>query len=293
MPTSSTGTQWRTPVRRTPGSGKFLGTPPKFSISEEDRKSLDTVRSALECVRSSFLIQTTANRPLKSSMSTLAPAPDRGPTEDRDENPFYVPTSTVVENDQVRSVKKRRTDRQLNVTFAPSPPSSPIRIRFAEVTQIKRDTSNTRLRLFNYTSTPANHKSYGYAQKPPSAQELVSTADCHGIPDTVYQGVFYSKETDAPDHAKEYAGILFRIHSGTGLSVLEEWEGGENTPVSRPRQQMKGPLRLSRIVGIGGWEYHRRPPSLREVRRWLPENQTPAEIRMRRATWASQVNPCI
>lgn len=187
-------------------------------------------------------------------------------------------------------MKKRRTERPLNVTFAPSPPSSPRRIRFAEVTQIKRDTTNIRSRLTHYTSTPANHKLYEYALKPPSVQGLVATTDDHGIPNKVYQEVYYSKETDAPDHAKEYAGILFRIHGGTGLSTLEEWDGENKTAIPGLPKRQKGPLQLPRIAGIGGWEYNQCPPSRREIQNWLIENPIPTEMAKRKATWASQVN---
>jgi hypothetical protein len=196
----------------------------------------------------------------------------------------------MVENDQLRSVKKRRTDRPLNVTFAPSPPSFPHHIRFAEVTQIKRDTANIRSRLTHYTSTPANHKLYEYVPKPPSVQELVATTDDHGIPSKVYREVYYSKEADASDYAKEYAGRLFRIRGGTGLSTLDEWDGEDKSPIPGLPKRQKGPLRLPRIVGIGGWEYNKCPPSRREIQSWLIENPIPTETVKRKATWASQVD---
>ena len=216
----------------------------------------------------------------------MTQVPNQGLTEDPEENPFYVPTSTVVENDQLRSVKKRRTERPLNVTFAPSPPSSPRHIRFAHVTQIRQDTTDIHPRLTHYTCTPANRKHYEFAPKPPSAQELASTTEGHEIPDKVYQEVYYSREADAPDHAKEYAGILFRVHGGTGLSALEEWGGEGKTPILRRKSD---PLRLPRIVGIGGWDYNRCPPSRREVRSWLVENPVPAEARKGKTVWTSQV----
>ena len=184
-------------------------------------------------------------------------------------------------------MKKRRTDRPLNVTFAPSPPR---RIRFAEVTQIKRNTTNIRSRLTHHASNLANHKVYEYARKPPSVQELVSTAEDHGIPNKVYQEVYYSKEVDAPDNAKEYAGILFRIRGGTGLSVLEEWDGEDKPPMPGLPKRKKGPLRLPRMIGIEGWEYNRCPPSRREIRSWLVENPIPTEAAKRKGAWASQVN---
>ena len=196
----------------------------------------------------------------------------------------------IVENDQLRSVKKRRTDRPLNVTFAPSPPSSPRRIQFAHVTQIKRDIADIRSQLTHHTSTPANHKLYEYAQKPPSAQELVSTAGDHGIPNKLYQEVYYSKECDAPDHAKEYAGILFRIRGGTGLSALDEWGEEGKTLIPGLLKRKKGPLRLPRIIGIEGWEYNRCPPSHREIRSWLLENPASTEKGKRKVIRTSQVS---
>jgi len=193
----------------------------------------------------------------------------------------------MVENDELRSVKKQRTERPLDVTFAPSTPSSPLHIRFAHVTQIQQATIDTHPRLTHYTSTPANRKLYEYAQKPPSAHELVSTTEDNKIPNKVYQEVYYSKETDAPDQAKEYAGILFRVRGGTGLSALEEWDGEDKTQTPGRKN---GPLQLPRIVGIGGWEYNQCPPSRREVRSWLVENPVPVETGKGKAMWASQVN---
>lgn len=176
------------------------------------------------------------------------------------------------------------------MTFAPSPPSSPRRIHFANVTQIKQDATNIRSGLTHYTNTPANHRLYQYGQKPPSSQNLVSTADDYGIPNKVYQEVYYSKEADASDNAKEYAGILYRIRGGTGLSTLEEWDKEDKTLMPGPLKRKKGPLRLPRIIGIGGWEYNRSPPSCGEIRRWSIENPIPTETAKRKVTWASQVN---
>lgn len=114
----------------------------------------------------------------------------------------------------------------------------------------------------------------------------MSTTDDHGILSKVYPDVYYSKESDAPDHAKEYAGILFRIRGGTGLSALDEWNGEGNAGLS---ERNKGPLRLRRAVETGGWEYDRCPPSRREVRRWLLENPIQTGTVERKAARASQV----
>lgn len=230
---------------------------------------------------------TFANSTLASPRATQTP--NQKSTEDHEENPFYVPTLKAAENGQSRPVKKRRTNGLLNVIFAPSPPSPPRRIRFAEVTRVKRDTTDLRSRLTNYTCTPADHELYEYAQKPPSVQELMSTTNGHGIPDKVYQEVYYSKETDASDHTKEYAGILFRVRGGIGLSVLDEWEGEDETSMSGLLKRKKGQFQLPRIVGIDGWEYNQYPPSHREVRGWFLEDSIRRKRGERNCAWASQV----
>lgn len=176
------------------------------------------------------------------------------------------------------------------MTFAPTPPSPPRRIRFAEVTQIKRNATNFSSRLTNYTCTPENHKLYEYAQKSPSVQELVSTTEDHGIPYKVYQEAYYSKEADAPDHAKEYGGVLFRTRGGTGLSALDEWDWADKTLVSGLLERKEDPFQLPKIVGIEGWEYNQCPPSRREVRNWLSEDPIQTKPVQRKGTWASQVN---
>ena len=181
-------------------------------------------------------------------------------------------------------------DRSLNVTFAPSPPSPPRRVRFAEVTQIRRETTYVCSGLTNYTRAPTDREQYEYGQKPPSVQELVSTMDDRGIPNKVYQEVYYSKEADAPEQAKEYAGILFRIRGGTGISALDEWDGEDKTSISGLLQRKKSPVQLPKIAGIEGWEYNQYPPSGREIRSWLLEDPVRAKPGDRRDTWASQVN---
>ena len=121
-------------------------------------------------------------------------------------------------------------------------------------------------------------------------RELVSTADDHNIPNKVYQEAYYSKEADAPDHAREYAGVLFRIPGGTGLSALEEWVRQDKIPMPGMPKRKKGPLRLPRVIGIDGWEYSRCPPSRREIQNWLVENPAPMETGKRKVMWTSQVN---
>ena len=216
-------------------------------------------------------------------------APNPGPTKDCERNPFYVLPSTVAQNNQFRSAKKRRTDGPLNVTFAPLPPSSPRRVRFAEVTQITRDITKVRCGLTNYTCAPANRRLYEYASKPPSVQGLVSTTDDHGIPDKVYQEVHYSREADAPDSAKEYAGVLFRIRGGTGLSALDEWDGEDNNSVPGLYKRKKGPFRLPKVIGTKGWEYSQCPPSRKKIRSWLLEDPMQTKAAERKGTRASQV----
>lgn len=118
----------------------------------------------------------------------------------------------------------------------------------------------------------------------------MSTTEDHRIPDKVYQEVYYGKEADAPDCAKEYAGILFRIRGGTGLSALDEWDEEDEASIFGLLERKKGPFQLPRIIGIAGWEYNQCPPSRREIRNWLLENRVQTKTGERKDRWASQVN---
>ncbi|EKM61040.1 uncharacterized protein PHACADRAFT_204189 [Phanerochaete carnosa HHB-10118-sp] len=100
--------------------------------------------------------------------------------------------------------------------------------------------------------TPSRTSSHEYRLPPPTTSELLATLDACGVPAKVYQDPFYSNEEDAPEHAREYAGLVYNLKGGTGISALEEWAGHE--PSSG--------LRKLDNTGVYGWEYASVPPSI-------------------------------
>jgi DNA polymerase zeta len=83
----------------------------------------------------------------------------------------------------------------------------------------------------------------------------------------VYRNPYYSRRADAPEHAREYAGLLYHLKGGDGLETLEEWKSHESQlHVGRDEY-------LSRNTYMSwGWEYAALPPSKVQVKRWLKEN---------------------
>lgn len=119
-------------------------------------------------------------------------------------------------------------------------------------------------------------RSFTYSQRPPTTAELLATLDYHGIPNKIYQDPFYSNEEDAPDHPREYAGLVYHLKGGVGIGVLEDWVGHDRAePASR--SAIKNAL-------IYGWEYAGSPPSVKQTRRWLENNPFTEPSRKRKNT---------
>ncbi|KAI0003668.1 hypothetical protein BJV74DRAFT_876040 [Russula compacta] len=127
-------------------------------------------------------------------------------------------------------------------------------------------------RAFSTRAKKEIKNAFVYAISPPPASELFSSLESLGLPSKVYQDPHYSKAEDVPERPWEFAGLVYRLKKGDGLSVLEEWE-----PSSVPESQAKSASAEDRNMfedrfdrtGVGGWEYASAPPSVREVRRWL------------------------
>jgi DNA polymerase zeta len=127
-------------------------------------------------------------------------------------------------------------------------------------------------RVFSTQAKKEIKNAFVYAIPPPPASELLSGLESHGLPRKIYQDPHYSKAEDVPDRPWEFAGLVYHLKKGDGLSVFEEWE-----PSSAAEQLEKDALFEDRNVfedrfdrtGVGGWEYASAPPSVREVRKWL------------------------
>lgn len=105
---------------------------------------------------------------------------------------------------------------------------------------------------------------YEYRASPPTTAELLVTLDECGVPAKVYQDPFYSNGEDVPEHAREYAGLVYNLKGGTGIGHLEDWVG---------HKPSGGGMRKLDNTGVYGWEYASAPPSVKQTRLWLETHQ--------------------
>ncbi|KAI0639404.1 hypothetical protein C8Q77DRAFT_1204904 [Trametes polyzona] len=126
---------------------------------------------------------------------------------------------------------------------------------------------------------------YVYARPPPTAVELVESTEQVGIPSKVYRDPWYSKESDAPERPREYAGLVFHLKGGEGIATLEEWKTDEGTPSDTGQ-----PCRQLDPTGVGGWEYASVPPSVKQVKKWLKEQSSRPDAKAKRMKDSSQID---
>ncbi len=136
-------------------------------------------------------------------------------------------------------------------------------------------------RAFSTQAKKEIKNAFVYAIIPPLASELLSSSESLGLPSKIYQDPHYSREKDVPERPWEFAGLLYRLKKGDGLSALEEWEPSSiTTSLAKDAPAEDRNVFQDRFdrTGIGGWEYASTPPSVREVRRWLTST-TQARVR--------------
>lgn len=127
-------------------------------------------------------------------------------------------------------------------------------------------------RAFSTQAKKEIKNAFVYAIIPPPASELLSSLESRGLPNKIYQDPHYSRAKDVSERPWEFAGLVYRLEKGDGLSILEEWEPSlitvplEKYATAKDRNVFQD--RFDR-TGVGGWEYASTPPSVREVRRWL------------------------
>lgn len=63
-------------------------------------------------------------------------------------------------------------------------------------------------------------RSFEYVHAPPRLTELISTLELYSIPAKIYQVPYYSIESDAPERPREYAGLVYDLRGGVGISYL-------------------------------------------------------------------------
>lgn len=134
------------------------------------------------------------------------------------------------------------------------------------------------------TCKATNTNRYIYSVSPPSISDLKESFESLGLPSKTYQAPYYSKDTDIPEMATEYAGLTYRLKGGQGIATLSEWvingEIGQNSTSN---------LELD-PVGIGGWEYASHPPSVLEVQRSIATIDAQSATRRIKRKLQSQVS---
>lgn len=202
---------------------------------------------------------------------------------DSGKNPFIVTTAQFVDNGASRPTKRRKVGFRDSVHFTSSPPLGSWRSSsFARIARSVMVVSPSPTRIHSKTGP----RGYVYSHIPPSASELISTLDDFGIPSKIYKDPHYSNEFDAPEHPKEYAGLIYYIQGGSGLSTLKDWDDG-----SGAIQEKGSHFKIKQeTMAISGWEYASVPPSVREVKRWLKTDVISQETSKKRRNAPSQVS---
>jgi len=128
-------------------------------------------------------------------------------------------------------------------------------------------------------------KVFTYALKPPSTSELLSSVFDLGLETRVHRDPYYSKAEDAPERAREYGGLKFRLRGGTGVGSLEEWASNPHGASSdTPPSRRMLPTRRAKLEGCGilGWEYSSVPPSRRQAEEWLRKRPEENDAQLKR-----------
>lgn len=133
-------------------------------------------------------------------------------------------------------------------------------------------------------SSTENH--FAYSKLPPTTVELIASLPSLQLPFKNYQSPFYSNEEDIPEKPREFAGLLYRLKGGKGISSL-----GEFITV-REDQVGQTSCTQPQFVTQPGWEYAALPPSRKLVKRWLEREKRPQKQTFRKA-FPSQVRPRI
>ena len=164
-----------------------------------------------------------------------------------------------------------------------SPPSSPIHLEPQPEAPVA---------VYSSSALPTDkildRALYMYACTPPHLSELMASMQDYNLPDKLWRMAYYSREHDAPEKPREYAGLQYHLKGGEGLSTLEEWESvtTNDTHVSKHNTEAKRKNITRRWPAFGsGWEFASSPPSSQQVRRWLGKHPrlSPAEIRKARS----------
>lgn len=131
-----------------------------------------------------------------------------------------------------------------------------------------------------------NENHFAYSKLPPTTVELIASLPSFQLPLKNYQSPFYSNEEDIPEKPREFAGLLYRLKGGQGISSLEEFITVREDPAGQTS------CTKPQFVTQAGWEYAALPPSRKLLKRWLEKEQRPQKQTLRKG-FPSQVWPCV
>ncbi|KAF9076289.1 hypothetical protein BDP27DRAFT_1389695 [Rhodocollybia butyracea] len=114
---------------------------------------------------------------------------------------------------------------------------------------------------------------YQFSVLPPSASQLLSTIEDLGLKSRIYRAPYYSDERDAPAGPREYAGLVYNLRGGEGISCLEDWVSSSNAIDDDPFVNLILPGEGKLDSDICGWEFAGSPPSAKETRKWLSSQE--------------------
>jgi len=161
-----------------------------------------------------------------------------------------------------RPLKRRRRETSLFQDFdAIFGNSEPTANSAPQATQFMRHHSYSGLKASSINR-------YEYVQHPPSTSDLLESLQSYDLPDKIYREPYYSNSTDVPKKARTYAGLAYHLKDGGGVAHLEPWKS-TSKPEEIPRLSLGADVHLDSAT-LGGWEYASCPPSVQQVKRWLP-----------------------
>jgi len=123
---------------------------------------------------------------------------------------------------------------------------------------------------------PSNSRIFAFSTRPPHATDVISTMEQFDLPPVIYQDAYYSKESDVPERAREYAGREFKLESLT-VPFLAHFDAigssaatfGEKPGVvlDKAKDELVHQKRR-RACKLRSWEIGESPPTLEEVLDW-------------------------
>ena len=117
---------------------------------------------------------------------------------------------------------------------------------------------------------------------PPSSTAVLSSMDSFKLPNIIYQDAFYSKESDVPKRAREWAGREFKLES-LSVPFLPDFDptgssaatfGKKPGVVLDKAKEERANDSRRQACSIRSWEILEMPPTYSDVAKWYEEQQT-------------------